>query len=729
MLILSSLSELKLCIPEELSPPINTTLVQDAAGLEVVKDFLSRITVFGFDTETNFTDHFFDRRIRTIQVGDRNEQYVIDLLAFAGSEEDIINGQGNYTPAEWALPVIDTLRPALESNSHLKVGVRLEFEYVMTKWCLGLRPWHFYDCFLAEQVLFAGLIHARSTLYSMEAMVRRYAGLQISKDEQTTFNLSKPLTQSQIVYGGLDTRFPLAIMAGQRARTAQFGLERAIQIENNAIPGTADMHLNGLLVDSPMWLDIVGQTKKVHAGHVEALDNQFIPVVGRKELSAVDLVDLENQWRSNKEDKVARAAARQAFIAARRKVSEISKNFQTYEGLAAINYGASAQVKKALVAAGFKVKSTDDRILKNLSGSPMIDALRDYRESKKTLDSYGENFLLNHIHPVTGRVHTEFNQMGAATGRYSSENPNVQNIKKDSDWRSCFIARQGCKLITADYNGCELRILTEMSQEKVWIDAFNNGWDVHSVGAEIVFGEEWKSAAEPGCAYYESHQKCKCKKHKELREQIKVVNFSIIYGAEANKVADTLGIAVETAKVLLAKWRAACPTAWKYLCESGMYAVHNLMSRTLSGRIRFYKKPDWEVCKEKTVKRFKEDGKDVTKITSRDVSRTQKSLYGSIERQGKNSPIQGGNADMVKVALGCGFDQEGVSYLWQRLEPVYGAKLLSVVHDELVVEAKEHNAMEVKHFVEDCMARAGAEFVKSVRMVAEGVIDTKWNKG
>ena len=112
--------ELKECVPYEMNPPANCKLIVDKEGLHTVQEFLSRVTTFGFDTETNFVPTFYNRRIRTIQVGDRNEQYIIDLLAFAGDSTSLTEGQGGYTPSDWATPIIDVLRPALESNSHLK---------------------------------------------------------------------------------------------------------------------------------------------------------------------------------------------------------------------------------------------------------------------------------------------------------------------------------------------------------------------------------------------------------------------------------------------------------------------------------------------------------------------------------------------------------------------------------------------------------------------------------
>ncbi len=110
------------------------------------------------------------------------------------------------------------------------------------------------------------------------------------------------------------------------------------------------------------------------------------------------------------------------------------------------------------------------------------------------------------------------------------------------------------------------------------------------------------------------------------------------------------------------------------------------------------------------------------------INRKYKSLYSSIERQGKNSPIQGTNADMVKLSVGCGYDSNGEALLWQRLEPEFDALLLSSVHDEIVIEAWEHNAQEVFEFACGAMFRGGNEFLTVVKAEVEGKIKPHWSK-
>jgi DNA polymerase I-like protein with 3'-5' exonuclease and polymerase domains len=117
------------------------------------------------------------------------------------------------------------------------------------------------------------------------------------------------------------------------------------------------------------------------------------------------------------------------------------------------------------------------------------------------------------------------NQIGAATGRTSSSAPNLQNIPHGSEYRLCFKSRPGYKLVTVDMSGAELRIMAELSGEPSWVDAFNNGWDVHSIGAEMMYGERWKQAALESCKFVSGRQKCKCPGHELLRNSVKAINF------------------------------------------------------------------------------------------------------------------------------------------------------------------------------------------------------------
>jgi DNA polymerase-1 len=744
---LSVSAVLPLLSPAGLNPPLNITLIRSPDQLPQLSAFLDRSLEFVYDVETNVADAFTDRYLRTIQIGDRNEQYVIDLLEFAGSTERLME-QGNCTAPDWAQPIADVIRPALESGDKVKVGVNLEFDYTQTAWCLGVFLWCVYDCLLAEKVIHCGRVgFYEKGFWALDDLVARYAKKRIDKSQQTTFDLSTPLTEQQIQYAGLDVRLPLAVKSGQASLIAAARLCRTVQIENDAMPAFGDMHLNGMYLDSTAWLEILSGVEALHKDHVKVLDNYLIPVVGSKHeppIKPAQVMELETLWRGEK-DREKRAALRKEYQAANKKLREWEKALPDCEGEAFINYGSNPQLLQTLRLMGYgerKLPSTDDKVLATLAGDPVIDALRNYRTTAKQKSTYGKNWL-EFINAKTGRVHPRINQIGAATGRASCTKPNLYNIPAEAEYRGAFRAPVGYVFITVDMAGAELRILAELSGEPLMVKAFANGWDVHSMGAEMIFGEKWKAVTVhevynvvkdgktltiPQCAfYYADKQKCECPGHKKLRTQVKALNFGIIYGKEAKSFGEELGISKEDAQRLLDLWRRTYKVAWAFLQKLGNDTKMTQVCRTLADRVRYFAKPDWDDCKVIAMERLKERGKDPLTVTSRDIQRVYHGRFGNIEREGKNTPHQGSNADIAKIAMGAGYDKEGKPYLWHLMRQ-YDAKLLNFVYDELDFQCREDQAEEFVKVVGDCIRRAGAELMSKVTMEYEANVSDRWQK-
>lgn len=700
-----------------LKPSLNATVVANRQGLEQVADFLGRVKEFGFDVETNITPTFFHRKLRTIQVGDRDEQYIIDLAQFCTPEE--LLQQGHKQSPAWSKDIVDTLKVGLESAEHLKLGVNLQFDYETVRWCLGLRPFNFYCCLLAEKVIYTGKIpfHAKD-FWGMEDMVKRYCKLEINKDLQTSFDLTSPLTHEQVAYAALDTRFPFAIRAGQLPKIEKANLSHTVfQIEMPAIMPFGDMHLAGFGISKEKWREQTVRVEQKHKLNIADLDKHFVRVVGNRDAPNVDLPALEKIWKDER-DKAIRLEHRKTYMAARKKLSTWKKDSEKWEGEAAINYGSSHQLLPALRQMGIKLDDTNDATLEEIE-HPAIDALREYRTTKKLLDTYGEGFLVQYVDKDTGRVHSNISQLGADTGRTTSTGPNIQNIPHVQEYRSCFVAREGYVLITRDYDGCELRIIAELSGEESWIKAFNEGRDVHSMCAEIMYGDVWKNAAEADCAYYSKGKKCKCPGHKTLRDYIKQINFGIPYGMAAKKLARKLKITLDAAKELLALHAAKFPKVHACLNRLAELTKQIGESRTFAGRRRIIEGPTWEKAKEIAYKRLIEDGKLDRHPTQKQISRAYYGMWGSVEREGKNTPIQGGNADLTKVAMGLA---------WHRLEPEFGANFVNVVHDELVTESPKDTSEQASSFVGECMEKAGTFYVKKIPMTSGGCIADCWMK-
>ena len=382
-----------------------------------------------------------------------------------------------------------------------------------------------------------------------------------------------------------------------------------------------------------------------------------------------------------------------------------------------------------------------------------------------------------------GKLHCVFNQLAAETGRSSSEKPNGQNLTRGEKTRSCFeagaadeFAPEGYDLITIDMAGAELCILAEMSKEPSWIGAFNRDEDVHSVCCELVDSDEWKALAVDGCAFYKlgengapQKKKCKCPLHNEKRNDFKPTNFGVPYGIGPAALAPQIGKTKAEAKDVLSAHAKALPVLHAYLKKIGDEAVRTMKAFTLFGRRRGFNAPTYESSlkyamedKEEKLRLYPEDedgntpeldavvktfedkngrkpegkmetpGTEFYALTHREPTAKEQNyayngLLGFIERQGKNHPIQGGNVDIIKLAMGAGVDKNNVPYLWHVL-PKYHATLLKLVHDELVIKVPKRFSAEVAKLAEDAIRRAAATKLKLVTMKSDYHIAFCWTK-
>jgi DNA polymerase-1 len=283
-------------------------------------------------------------------------------------------------------------------------------------------------------------------------------------------------------------------------------------------------------------------------------------------------------------------------------------------------------------------------------------------------------------------------------------------------------------MITADFSGQELRILAEESQEPVWLNAFRNYWDVHSVVAEMMYGQKWTDAAADDCAYFNNdHKKCGCPEHKKLRNAVKAINFGIAYGMTYKKLSEELGISQKDAKHLLEIYYKALPVLIRYLSDSGKSATKNLISTTICGRVRHYIKPTFDLATVSLMKEFKvqkERQNDPSYVKafqaqySEKINKAMMMMFFAIEREGKNAVIQGTGADMLKVAL---------NYLWHEIDS-FGGLLENNVYDEILVEVPEENVDKAVKVINDCMVRAGNDFVKTIPFETEIHVEDYWCK-
>jgi DNA polymerase-1 len=294
-----------------------------------------------------------------------------------------------------------------------------------------------------------------------------------------------------------------------------------------------------------------------------------------------------------------------------------------------------------------------------------------YRELTKLKSTYAD-VLPRLIHPVSGRLHTRFDQTGTATGRLSSANPNLQNIPIRSELgreiRAAFIASPGNLLLSADYSQIELRILAHLSKDPILVDAFRRGEDIHSRTAQEVFNV-------PPLAQTREH-----------RRVAKVINFGVIYGLSAFGLAQQLDIEQKEAAKFIAAYFERYHGVKEFLDRQIAETRKTGQTKTLFGRIR-----------------------EISEINS-----PQPNIRNFAERTAMNTPMQGAAADLIKLAM---------IELHRRLEDGFKSQMILQVHDELLFEGPEKEIPSLQKLVKEVME--GVHKL-SVPIVAETKVGPNW---
>ena len=510
---------------------------------------------------------------------------------------------------------LDNIKPILERS--LVVGHNLKFDAKFLKHKFGITLYNVYDTMIAELVLSGGLYVGQKDVVGLKDLVARYCGTVMDKTEQTGFIYGVPLTQAQRDYAAKDLLYLPEIYKQQQAKIKLLGLEDVINTEMKALPAIVWLELSGIYVDQ------------------DKLNTLRIMVESKKQQAKTE----------------------------------------SYKIFGTINLNSTQQLKKALNNIGIPVGNTKAEELAK-HNHLAIRTLKDYRDAEKLLNTFIDK-IPAHINPKTGRVHANFFQIGAKSGRMSCTQPNLQQqlSKTLPEFRAIYRAEQGNKIVTADYSQIELRILAQVSQDQEFLKAYQNNEDLHKLTASKIFKVPLESV------------------DKKQRDIAKTVNFGIAYGMWTHGLQKRLRVAgieitEKEAENIIIGFYKAYPSVTKYLRNISESGPKHREVRNLAGRLMKFKKPE-----------------------------SQKNLSG-IKRESKNLPIQSLCADMIKIAIG---------NLFLILEP-RGVKFINTVHDELVLECTEDQAEEVKAIVKEEMEKAGSLFLTDLPCIAEVTISDIWEK-
>lgn len=316
--------------------------------------------------------------------------------------------------------------------------------------------------------------------------------------------------------------------------------------------------------------------------------------------------------------------------------------------------------------------STAEEVLSYLAKDhPIVANILEWRSVQKLNNTY-VNALPEEVNAATGRVHTQYNQAVAATGRLSSNHPNLQNIpirtQRGQLVRKAFVPRdENHILLAADYSQIELRVIASLSGDPEMQSAFNNNEDIHASTAAKVFGVPISEVS------------------REQRSQAKTVNFGIIYGVSAFGLSNQTTLSRSEAKALIDAYYETYPRLKEYIGEQVNFARENGYVETVLGRRRYLK----------------------------DINSRNPVVRGAAERNAVNAPIQGSAADIIKIAM---------LRIHKKLKD-FDSKMLLQVHDELVFDAKKSELDALEHMVKVEMEQA---FALNVPLVVDTGTGTDW---
>ncbi len=589
----------------------NYQLIKNEEELRKVMESLSTHQAIGLDTETTELDPYFGR-LRLIQLATPGGVHIIDLDSFRNG------GNGDLSQTTALAP----LRDLLSAHRPIKIAHNAKFDAKFIKHTLGADLGGLFDTLLASQLLGAGDIEER---HGLEAVASRYLNEAVDKTERLS-NWNLELSDAQLEYAARDAAVLLPLREKLIERLKSDSLIDCARLEFECVMTVADIELAGFYMHKDRWLE------------------QLAIVEKRRSRLADELQDV---------------------------LAEESSQGTLFGGPQRdeINLDSSQQLTQALERLGIPVPdSTRNWKLQPLAAEYPIIATRTVQ---KALTSYGQN-MIELINPTTGRLHADFRQIGAPTGRFSCTNPNIQQVPHAVEYRRCFSGHpEGRKLVIADYSQIELRILAEFSGDRAFINAFNSGADLHRVTAAEVFNVASDQVT------------------REQRDFAKRLNFGVVYGIGAQRFSIMTGLSVSDAENVLRKYFSTYRQLDTYLHEAANRAVNERQARTGSGRLV----------------RFRYDEQDRQQISM-------------TKRNGKNTPIQGTSADILKRALRLLKDELRGS----------NAQIVNIIHDEIVVEVDADEAEEVAQKVERAMCAAGEEYVKTVPVKVETEIADEWVK-
>jgi DNA polymerase-1 len=524
--------------------------------------------------------------------------------------------EGYYVPCppdrDAALKIVSLFQPVLENEHIVKIGQNIKYDMLLLKWYGVEVKGTLFDTMLAHFVIDPD---SRHNMDILAENFLRYETIHIEeligKKGKTQGNMRDVPVEKVAEYSAEDADITWQLKEVFAPLLKEREVESLFEeVETPLVPVLAALEYEGVKIDSEFLHDYSKQMQK----DMERVEKEVYDMAGVK-----------------------------FNLASPKQLGDV-----LFEKLKVPYPGKKTKTGQY---------STDEDTLTKLGkDNPIVSKILDYRELSKLKSTYVDA-LPQLINPKTGRVHTDFNQAVAATGRLSSNNPNLQNIPirtdRGKEIRKAFIPRDGEHvLLSCDYSQIELRIIAALSEDENMIDFFNKGLDIHSATAARVFGVELKDV------------------DSNMRRNAKAVNFGIAYGQTAFGLSQGLGISRTEAQDIITNYQKQFPGVSRLMANNIQFAREHGYVKTIRGRKRWI----------------------------RDINSANQTVRGQAERLAINSPIQGSAADMIKLAM--------INIYRVFGKKKFKTKMTLQVHDELVFDVYEPELEEVKTIVIEEMTQA-----------------------